>query len=98
MRALCAVRVSAVSLGMANESIWPLSAPSFVCCSTVTLVIRVPARVTWTCMGPYGVLATVPVTVRVDIGVGVGVGVGAPALVMPAAEPVGVTVGVAPAP
>src|ERR1700733_3713726 len=69
MRALCAARVSLVSWGMAVASIWSLSAPSSVRCSTVTLVIFVPARVTCTCMGPYWVFATVPVTVRAAAGV-----------------------------
>src|SRR6185437_7616965 len=66
MRALCAARVSLVSLGMALLSISSLSAPSLVRWSTVTLVIFVLARVTCTCMGPYWVFATVPVTVRAD--------------------------------
>src|SRR6516162_3174996 len=65
MRALCAVRVSLVSCGIAVESICSLLAPTLVSCSTVTLVIRCPIRVTWTCMGPYWVFATAPVTVRV---------------------------------
>src|ERR1700722_12825588 len=67
MRALCAARVSAVSLGMENESICWLSWPSLVSWTTATLVIRVPVRVTLTCMGPYMVLSTAPVMVRVAI-------------------------------
>src|ERR1700752_2308422 len=70
MCALCAARVSLVSLGMANESIWSLSEPSLVRCRTVTLVIFWPARVSWTCIGPYWVFATVPVTVRAAAEVG----------------------------
>src|SRR5215470_3443477 len=64
MLALCAVRVSLFSFGIAVESICSLMAPTLVCCTTVTLVIRWPTRVTWTCMGPYWVFATAPVTVR----------------------------------
>src|SRR3984885_1166186 len=64
MWALCAARVSLVSLGMAYASICSLSAPSSVRWSKVTLVIFVPAKVSCTCMGPCWVLATVPVTVR----------------------------------
>src|SRR5215467_7519718 len=67
MRALCAVRVSLVSRGIAAESICSLLAPTLVCCTTATLVIRWPTRVTWTCMGPYWVFATAPVTVRVAV-------------------------------
>src|SRR5689334_22581324 len=51
---------------MALPSISSLSAPSFVRWSTVALVIFVPASVICTCMGPYCVFATVPVTMRVD--------------------------------
>src|ERR1700722_18438070 len=67
MWALWATRVSLFSLGMANESIWTLSEPSLVCCRTVTLVIFWPARGTWTCIGPWAVFATVPVTGRVAV-------------------------------
>src|SRR5580698_2581003 len=64
MCALCATMVSLFVLGMVNESIWTLSEPALGCCRTVTLVIFWPARVTWTCIGPWAVFATVPVTVR----------------------------------
>src|ERR1700678_2092233 len=63
--ALCAVTVSLVSLGMEKASIWLLSWPSSVCWRTLTLVICFRVRTSWTCMGPYGVLVTVPVTVRI---------------------------------
>src|ERR1700722_4953461 len=92
MWALCAARVSLVSVGMAVASIWSLSEPSSVRCSTVTLVIFVPARVTCTCMGPYWVLATVPVTVRLAAWVVAVLAWVVPALGVPlalaAAEPV----------
>src|SRR5215467_10889137 len=64
MRALCAVSVSLVSLGMAAESISLLISPVLVRCSTVTFVIRWLASVSCTCMGPYWVFTTEPVTVR----------------------------------
>src|ERR1700722_11068919 len=67
MRALCAERVSAVSLGMENESICWLSWPSLVSWTTETLVIFLPSRVTLTCIGPYVVVSTAPVTVRVAV-------------------------------
>src|ERR1700733_2709674 len=67
MRALCAVRVSAVSLGMENESICWLSWPSLVSWTTETLVIFWPSRVTLTCIGPYMVVSTAPVIVRVAV-------------------------------
>src|SRR6266567_8606640 len=67
MVALCAVRASDVSFGIAIASIWLLSDPSLVCCTTVTLVIFVPATVMATCIGPYWVLATAPVTVRAPL-------------------------------
>src|ERR1700735_189633 len=67
MRALCAERVSAVSLGMENESICWLSWPSLVSWTTETLVIFWPSRVTLTCIGPYMVVSTAPVMVRVAV-------------------------------
>src|SRR3984957_8583144 len=67
MRALCAERVSAVSLGMENESICWLSWPSLVSWTTETLVIFLPSRVTLTCIGPYMVVSTAPVMVRVAV-------------------------------
>src|SRR5580692_2902198 len=67
MRALCAARVSAVSLGTENESICWLSWPSLVSWTTATLVIFFPCRVTFTCIGPYMVVSTAPVTVRVAV-------------------------------
>src|SRR5580692_11570601 len=67
MRALCAARVSAVSLGMENESICWLSWPSLVSWTTATLVIFCPSRVTLTCIGPYMVVSTAPVMVRVAV-------------------------------
>jgi hypothetical protein len=32
----------------------------------LTWLIRLPVRTSWTCIGPYGVSATLPVTVRPD--------------------------------
>src|SRR6266700_3529170 len=67
MRALWAARVSCCSLGMAFASICWLVWPSFVCCTTVALVIFVPVMVIWTCMGPNWVVSTDPVMVRVAV-------------------------------
>ena len=50
---------------MALASIWSLSGPSLVRSSTRTPVILVPRSPTWTCIGPYCVSATAPVTIRV---------------------------------
>src|SRR6516165_4060247 len=62
MRALWAARVSLVSCGTALASICWLRDPVFVSCSTFTSVILRPSMVTWTCIGPYGVLSTAPVS------------------------------------
>src|SRR5579862_4786686 len=67
MLALCAVRVSWLSCGMAMASICWLSPPTLVCCSTATLVIFLPATVIWTCIGPYWVFATAPVITRAAV-------------------------------
>src|SRR5438874_1810699 len=67
MRALWAARVSVFSLGIAMPSICWLSAPSLVCCTTCTLVIFLPVIVSATCIGPYGVFSTAPVTLCVAV-------------------------------
>src|SRR3984957_11712924 len=69
MRALCAASVSELSLGMENASIDWLSWPALVSCTTATLVILVPSRVTLTCIGPCMVASPAPVMVRVPVDI-----------------------------